>query len=73
MFSVDLVIVRGPSVGPPVPGDPAESHQDALPTVLAAAEVELGAGVEFLQPEEHQNSDQKYFTGQRPTSRAGNR
>ena len=50
------MIVRGPSVVPPVPGDPAQPHQDALAAVLAAAEVELRAGVEFLQPE-HQPSD----------------
>ena len=48
------MIVRGPPVGPPVAGDPEESHQDPLPAVLATAEVELRAGVEFLQPE-HQH------------------
>ena len=67
------MIVRGSPVGPPLPADPDESHQDALPTVLAAAEVELGAGVEFLQPEEDQHSDQQYFRGQNLTERAESR
>ena len=62
MLSVDLMIVRGPPVGPPVAGDPEESHQDPLPAVLATAEVELRAGVEFLQPE-HQHLTWEKFRG----------
>ena len=52
VFSVDLLILRGLPVGPPVPADPVESHQNPLATVLPAAEVELGAGVELLQSED---------------------
>ena len=53
VFSVDLMIFL--PVDPPVPADPVEPHHDALPAVLPVAEVELRAGVEFLQPE-HQHS-----------------
>ena len=52
VFSVDLLVLGGLPVGPPAPADPVESHQNPLATVLPAAEVELGAGVELLQSED---------------------
>ena len=57
VLSVDLMVLRGLPVGPPVPADPVDPHQNPLAAVLPAAEVELRAGVELLQSE-HQHSHQ---------------
>ena len=60
-------------VDPPVPADPVEPHQDALAAVLTATEVELRAGVEFLQPEHQHSYADCLFKGESLTERAGSR